>query len=93
MLDGMQTLGGEYDFSVSEIAGGVHGPTSRHYVGVAFDVTKISGDDVSASNTTVPAFKARGTALGATEVLGPGDPGHDTHVPLAWPRPANTADG
>jgi hypothetical protein len=24
-------------------------------------------------------------ALGATQVLGPGDPGHATHVHCAWP--------
>jgi hypothetical protein len=31
---------------------------------------------------------ARCRALGATEVLGPGDQGHDDHIHAAWPRPA-----
>lgn len=51
------------------------------------DISILNGVLVNTTNPHVGAFKARGAALGATEVLGPGDPGHATHVHLAWPRP------
>jgi hypothetical protein len=89
MLQGMLNLANAgFTFTVSEIAGGVHSPNSRHYAGVAFDVNVLNGAAVNASNASVASFKTSGAAQGATEILGPGDPGHDTHVHLGWPRPS-----
>lgn len=89
MLRGMLQLANNhgYSFTVSEIAGGSHSPRSRHYDGVAFDVNIINGSHVSSANTWYRGLMAACRALGATEVLGPGDPGHATHVHCAWPRP------
>lgn len=88
MLGGVLALGQEYTISVSEFCGGAHSPTSRHYAGVTADFNIINGHHVSPGHPDVPAFMARCRKLGATEVLGPGFPGHDNHVHAAWPRPA-----
>jgi hypothetical protein len=85
MLRGMLALRDSYTFRVSEIAGGSHSPTSRHYLGKAFDIDILDGQAVSASNAHFRAFMQRCRALGATEVLGPGDPDHGTHIHCAWP--------
>jgi hypothetical protein len=85
MLRGMLALRNSHTFRVSEIAGGEHSPGSRHYLGKAFDIDILDGQAVSASNPHVGAFMQRCHALGATQVLGPGDPGHATHVHCAWP--------
>ena len=87
LLGAMVKLSEEYSFSVAEICGGSHNPTSRHYAGVATDINVINGRHVNASHPDVTAFKARCRELGATEVLGPGAPNHATHVHAAWPRP------
>lgn len=87
LLDGILTLAGRHAFRISELAGGSHSPTSRHYVGVALDVDLLDGLPVRATNLAVSGFLAELRALGATEVLGPGNPGHDTHIHGAWPRP------
>ncbi|WP_169981152.1 hypothetical protein [Tautonia rosea] len=86
MLTGMLGLAGTYRFRVSEIAGGSHSANSRHYAGVAFDVDQINGRQVNSNNPDYQTFMQIGRTLGATEVLGPGNVGHDTHVHLAWPR-------
>lgn len=87
MLNGLLMLARQYRFSVSEIAGGVHSSsTSRHYKGLAFDVTEINGQRVSTTHPTFRAFMQRARELGANEVLGPGDSGHANHVHLAWPN-------
>lgn len=86
MLQGMLDLADSYNFRVSEIAGGSHGPNSRHYAGIAFDIDRINGAPVNAGNPHFGAFMERAEELGATEVLGPGDPNHNTHVHAAWPR-------
>jgi len=88
LLRGLLPLAEQFNFSISEIAGGSHNPNSRHYAGVAADINVINGRPVSSSNPQVTAFRALCRRLGATEVLGPGDPGHSTHVHTAWPRPA-----
>jgi hypothetical protein len=88
LLSGMVALAQQYSFSVAEICGGSHNSNSRHYAGVGTDINVINGRHVSASHPDVAAFKARCRELGATEVLGPGAPHHDTHVHAAWPRPA-----
>ena len=87
MLDGMLKLANTYDIEVTSIAGGSHSSTSRHYAGVALDVNEINGVHVTASNPYYRALMQKCRDLGATEVLGPGDSGHDTHVHCAWPRP------
>jgi len=75
-----------YRFNVTSIAGGSHSSTSRHYVGTAFDVSRINGVRVSSSNPYYKSFMSVCRAKGATEVLGPGHRGHSSHVHLAWPR-------
>ena len=87
MLRGMIDLSQRWTFRVTEIAGGSHSAGSRHYAGVAIDVDMIGGRAVNSGNPYYRAFMARARALGATEVLGPGDSGHSTHVHVAWPRP------
>ena len=85
MLRAMLQLRKGFTFRVSEIAGGSHTAGSRHYAGKAFDVDVVDGRGVSAANPHVRSFMARCRALGAVEVLGPGDPGHATHVHCGWP--------
>jgi hypothetical protein len=88
LLYGMQKLKERYDhtYRVTSIAGGSHSSGSRHYAGVAFDVDRVNGQEVS---YTYPhrTFQQHCRDLGATEVLGPGDTGHSTHIHCAWPRP------
>lgn len=86
MLQGMLDLADQFTFNVSEIAGGVHSANSRHYAGVCFDVNILNGRVVNASHPDFRGLMQSARDAGATEVLGPGDPGHATHVHLAWPR-------
>jgi hypothetical protein len=85
MLRGMLALRNSYTFRVSEIAGGSHSPGSRHYAGKALDVDIIDGQGVGAANPHVRGFMQHCRSLGATEVLGPGDAGHATHIHCGWP--------
>jgi chitosanase len=87
LLNGMIALAQQYTFSVAEICGGSHNSNSRHYAGIAADFNIVNGRRISAAHPNLIAFKARCRELGATEVLGPGAPNHDTHVHAAWPRP------
>ena len=87
MLQGMMSLAQQFSFNVSETAGGSHSVHSRHYAGVAFDATHVNGERVMAGKTQWRQFLQVARNLGATELLGPGDPGHSTHVHAAWPRP------
>jgi hypothetical protein len=87
LLEGLLALAGSYRFAVAELCGGSHNPNSRHYAGVAADINVINGRRVGSGHPDLDAFKALCRALGATEVLGPGQAGHDTHVHAAWPRP------
>ena len=84
MLRSMLTLRNSFTFRVSEIAGGSHTAGSRHYAGKAFDLDILDGQGVSAANPHVRSFMARCRALGAVEVLGPGDAGHATHIHCSW---------
>jgi zinc D-Ala-D-Ala carboxypeptidase len=84
MLD-MRTQYG-YTFRVTAIVGGSHGANSRHYAGLAFDVDTINGRRVSSSHPAFRTFMNRCRTQGATEVLGPGNVGHSTHIHCAWPR-------
>lgn len=87
MLQALVTLSQTYTFAISEICGGSHNATSRHYAGIGFDVNRINGQPVSANHPDQAAFQAACRHLGASEVLGPGQQGHSTHVHAAWPRP------
>ena len=87
MLSGLQTVSKTYTLSISELAGGSHSNGSRHYDGIAFDVASINGVGVTASNPNFRNLMQMCRNLGATEVLGPGDANHDTHIHCAWPRP------
>jgi peptidoglycan hydrolase-like protein with peptidoglycan-binding domain len=87
LLNGMITLSSSWSYFVTEIAGGSHSVGSRHYDGVAVDVGTINGSQVTSSNPYQSAFRSKCSSLGATEVLGPGDSGHSTHIHCAWPRP------
>lgn len=73
-----------WSFHVTEIAGGSHSRTSRHYRGVAFDVDRINGVKVGYNKSYYKEFMRICRARGASEVLGPGDKGHNTHIHLAW---------
>jgi len=89
MLSGMLKLANMgYSIRVSEIAGGEHSSRSRHYLGVAYDVTHINGVKVSWNNPFYREYMRKARALGATEVLGPGDKGHSGHLHISWPRPS-----
>jgi hypothetical protein len=93
MLGGLLSLAEVYSFHVSELCGGEHSRTSRHYRGVAADINVIDGRPVSASHPEQNAFRARCHDLGATEVLGPGDAGHSTHIHSGWPAPHELVRG
>jgi hypothetical protein len=84
LLEGMVSLGKDYDFRVTTIAGGDHSSGSYHYAGTAVDIDQIDGKAVGAGNPKVAKVKSACKRLGAVEILGPGDPGHDTHVHCAW---------
>jgi hypothetical protein len=87
MLAAINKLAQTYSFSISELAGGSHSKHSLHYDGVAFDVNVLNGQRVNASHPDVAKFKRDCRSEGATEVLGPGDAGHATHIHCAWSRP------
>lgn len=76
---------------------GGHAPGSHHYAGQAIDITVPHGQDVAPAFTggkPIPwkqrtgelAYRARQSGL-FTEALGPGDPGHESHVHLALQKP------
>jgi hypothetical protein len=75
-----------FSYEVTALAGSRHGSmNSRHYVGKALDVDKIYGVPVNASNPYYTAFENACFLYGATLVLGPGDPDHNTHIHCQWP--------
>ncbi len=86
MLDCMDKLVGTYGYTyyVSETSGGSHSAGSYHYDGTAFDTYIINGVGVSSSNPYWTTFNQRCVNMGSIESLGPGYPGHDTHVHNAW---------
>jgi hypothetical protein len=82
-----------FEVQVTELAGGKHsggaeevrqGRGSRHYHGEAFDIGMINGKVANAANPATRKLMRACEALGATLVLGPGDPNHDTHVHAEW---------
>ncbi|GLF93832.1 peptidoglycan-binding domain-containing protein [Streptomyces yaizuensis] len=88
MLNGLLKLRTQhgYRIAVSELVGGDHGSTSRHYKGLAIDINYINGRHVGDRGAPHRAVMSACRGLGATEVLGPGDRGHSRHVHCAWPR-------
>ena len=87
MLRGLRDLAERgYTFRVTALAGASHNSNSHHYAGLAFDIDKINGQKVGYGNPYWRNFLKRCRDLGATETLGPGDPGHSTHIHVAWPR-------
>ena len=87
MLAALLGLADIYSFAISELAGGSHSPTSRHYAGVAADINVINDEHVGPAHPDVADFMQMCRDWGATEVLGPGDEDHYNHVHAAWPRP------
>lgn len=85
MLTSMNDLGKDYQYNVSEIAGGSHSVGSQHYGGNAFDVNTINGVGVSSTNPDVAGFKQGLNDNGSTLTLGPGNKGHSTHLHGQWP--------
>ncbi len=75
-----------YEFRITELAGGSHSCNSRHYAGVSFDVDYLDGVKIRRGHPSYRRFLNRCRDLGATEVFGPGDRGHATHLHVAWPR-------
>lgn len=73
-----------WTFHVTSIAGSSHSKNSRHYRGLAFDVNRINGVKVGHGKPYYREFMNICRARGATEVLGPGDRAHNTHVHIAW---------
>lgn len=86
MLRGMISVANTYSVRVTSIAGGSHSVNSRHYSGIAFDIDRINGQGVSSSNPNYRNLESICRSAGATEVLGPGDAGHSSHIHCAWPR-------
>lgn len=87
MLKALYILAREgYTFRITELAGGSHSSKSRHYAGLAFDIDFLNGHKIKWGHPTYRKFMQRCRELGATEVLGPGSRGHNSHVHIAWPR-------
>lgn len=73
-----------FSFRITELAGGSHAAESRHYDGLAFDIDYLNGQKVSLGHPLYRRFLKRCQQLGATQVLGPGTPGHRSHLHIAW---------
>ena len=87
MLKALLILANEgYTFRITELAGGSHSSTSRHYSGLAFDIDTLNGKRIGYGNPSFRDFLKRCRELGATEVFGPGTRGHGSHLHIAWPR-------
>ena len=88
LLEGLKTLSDDHSYRVTALAGGSHSARSRHYLGVGFDVDQLDGMPINKDHPGFREFMARARELGATEVLGPGNGGHDNHIHVSWPREA-----
>ncbi|MFB7590224.1 peptidoglycan-binding protein [Streptomyces sp. NPDC056169] len=87
MLNGLLKLRTQFGYriSVSELVGGDHSSNSKHYAGLAIDISYINGRHVG-DGAPHRGLMAACRQLGAKEVLGPGDADHGRHVHCAWPR-------
>lgn len=88
LLEGLKELSDDFSFRLTALAGGSHSKRSRHYLGVALDIDTLDGVRLSSEHPRFREFMNKARALGATEVLGPGDRGHNTHIHASWPRDA-----
>ncbi len=88
LLEGLKTFSEDYTFRITALAGGSHSARSRHYLGVSFDIDTLNGQRLSKDHPDFRSFMALAHEMGATEVLGPGDAGHNTHIHISWPRDA-----
>lgn len=84
MVDAMDKLGADHSFRVTSIAGGDHSSSSYHYAGTAFDIDTLDGERISSGHPGWEDFLAKCEEMGASEALGPGDEGHDSHLHCAW---------
>jgi hypothetical protein len=108
MLNALNKIGSSFvkGISVSEIAGGVHGNGSKHYLGRAFDINVINGIRViMVTKGKTPEVKQQASDAvkqvvnmcrrnGASLVLDPfSDPeDHSNHVHCEWPKPQTGED-
>ena len=88
LLEGLKAFSEDHTFRVTALAGGSHSARSRHYLGVGFDIDMLDGAPVTIDHPGFRDFMARARAMGATEVLGPGNTGHGGHIHVSWPREA-----
>ncbi len=88
LLEGLTELSNDHTFRITSLAGGSHSTRSRHYLGVGFDIDMLDGQPINANHPGFRDFMAKAREMGATEVLGPGARGHDTHIHVSWPREA-----
>lgn len=88
LLEGLKELSEDFTFRLTALAGGSHSKRSRHYLGVSLDIDTLDGVRLSSQHPRFQEFMTKVRALGATEVLGPGDRGHNSHIHAAWPRDA-----
>ncbi|WP_404870725.1 peptidoglycan-binding protein [Kitasatospora griseola] len=91
MLRGLLQLNANHGFAlnITELAGGDHSKTSWHYTGTTFDANEIDGVHVAMSGKgreLAERLQSACSFLGATQVLGPGDRDHNTHVHCGWPK-------
>lgn len=88
LLEGLKTLSDTHTYRITSLAGGSHSTRSRHYLGVGFDIDMLDGKPVNKDHPGFRDFMAKAREMGATEVLGPGNGGHDNHIHVSWPRDA-----
>lgn len=83
MLSGMLKVANQYRYTVTSTTGsGEHSAGSDHYYGRAVDIGAVNGATIGYNNGSLIMNACR--AAGAAQVLGPGAPGHSTHVHCAW---------
>lgn len=87
MLKWMRDYGKGHSYRVTTIMGCRHSSTSKHYRGLAVDIDHANGTKINMSSSGRAAARkvmSSCRAAGATEVLGPGDAGHSTHIHCGW---------
>lgn len=87
MLSWMRDYGKGHSYRVTAMVGCGHSSNSKHYRGLAVDIDKANGTKISMSSSGRAAAKKVMSSCrnaGATEILGPGDAGHSTHIHCGW---------